>query len=563
MIVTQKDQLRNICEKVEPSEGLEVAAKLAFELESNQNGIGLAAPQIGINKRVFVLLKEDGGLLFVINPILLDKKHPYLNEVEGCLSFPNKTVSTIRYREIFWKDEFRKDIFKLEGRDALVFQHECLPHNVLVKTSDGEKTIKEIVETKYSGPVIGYNGKSFIDSKVIGWSSKENRNKKWVSLKFSFSGPNKQLRCTEDHLCGIVKNPLNPKIEYVEAKNSKDLFLVRVPTNQDRNNDLALFSKDQLSVVYGSLLGDMCISKRGEIISNHGEPQKLYSEYKSDLLNGVAKRSFSGFRNEFSNYSSYVSPNCQTKILRELVYPNNQKDVNFLCENIDEIGLAFWYMDDGSLRTHSGVVFHTEGFSYEQNQLLKNTLMNKFNIDSSVSKRSVRDKEKYFISLGRKSEEILFEKIEKYIHYSMLYKLRYSEEFKRYNSILESASRNEENNEILDFLYEKMSKRERAASESRTKISNLRLSFAARKIKEVYYLNNFYSKLYDIKTESGNFVANNSLVHNCDHLDGVLMFDRVEPRKYDDCFCGSKKKYKWCCSEKIHGKKKEVSRRTQ
>lgn len=124
MIVTQKDQLRNICEKVEPSEGLEVAAKLAFELESNQNGIGLAAPQIGINKRVFVLLKEDGGLLFVINPILLDKKHPYLNEVEGCLSFPNKTVSTIRYREIFWKDEFRKDIFKLEGRDALVFQHE-------------------------------------------------------------------------------------------------------------------------------------------------------------------------------------------------------------------------------------------------------------------------------------------------------------------------------------------------------------------------------------------------------------------------------------------------------
>lgn len=39
--------------------------------------------------------------------------------------------------------------------------------------------------------------------------------------------------------------------------------------------------------------------------------------------------------------------------------------------------------------------------------------------------------------------------------------------------------------------------------------------------------------------------------HETDHLNQVLMFDRKVPESYDACFCGSKKKFKFCCRKKI------------
>lgn len=39
--------------------------------------------------------------------------------------------------------------------------------------------------------------------------------------------------------------------------------------------------------------------------------------------------------------------------------------------------------------------------------------------------------------------------------------------------------------------------------------------------------------------------------HEQDHLDGVLFFDRRVPEMYDQCFCGSKNKFKFCCKSKV------------
>ena len=124
MIVTNESELRSKCKVVEPERGLEIGAKLALELEKSSDGIGLAAPQIGIDGRVFVFIKEDGGLVFAINPTILSREDPFLYAKEGCLSFPGKTIKRIRYNKLVWKDQFRKDAFTLEGRDAVVFDHE-------------------------------------------------------------------------------------------------------------------------------------------------------------------------------------------------------------------------------------------------------------------------------------------------------------------------------------------------------------------------------------------------------------------------------------------------------
>ncbi len=64
------------------------------------NGVGLAAPQVGILKRIIVIDLYDGkGTYKLVNPII--KKQKGEQEVEeGCLSFPNQYAKVIRPEEI-------------------------------------------------------------------------------------------------------------------------------------------------------------------------------------------------------------------------------------------------------------------------------------------------------------------------------------------------------------------------------------------------------------------------------------------------------------------------------
>lgn len=59
------------------------------------NGCGLAAPQIGVLRRVVVIETEESGLIELINPKII-KKSGKQNEVEGCLSIPGKAGITDR-----------------------------------------------------------------------------------------------------------------------------------------------------------------------------------------------------------------------------------------------------------------------------------------------------------------------------------------------------------------------------------------------------------------------------------------------------------------------------------
>ena len=64
-----------------------------IETMHQYNGVGLAAVQVGILKRVFVIdLYDDKGPIVLINPVILKTKGE--QEVdEGCLSFPNNRIN--------------------------------------------------------------------------------------------------------------------------------------------------------------------------------------------------------------------------------------------------------------------------------------------------------------------------------------------------------------------------------------------------------------------------------------------------------------------------------------
>jgi len=103
-----------------------------FDTMYAQNGVGLAAPQIGVNLRVFVIdasTKENPMEPMVfINPKIIKKSGAIISQ-EGCLSFPEAYTDVVRYKNVMVKalNEHGKP-FVVEVKDGTLFaraiQHE-------------------------------------------------------------------------------------------------------------------------------------------------------------------------------------------------------------------------------------------------------------------------------------------------------------------------------------------------------------------------------------------------------------------------------------------------------
>jgi peptide deformylase len=91
--------------------------------KSSTRGVGLAAPQIGINKRVAIVRSQD-EFIDLVNPIIIEKTIGFVNFNESCLSIPNQCVNTQRYKEIFVKDDLHPDGFVAVGDVAIILEHE-------------------------------------------------------------------------------------------------------------------------------------------------------------------------------------------------------------------------------------------------------------------------------------------------------------------------------------------------------------------------------------------------------------------------------------------------------
>lgn len=97
-----------------------------FDTMYEEDGVGLAAPQIGILKRIAVIDIREGNKVILINPEIIEEKGKAIME-EGCLSVPGETGDVIRSKEIKVKSLNRKGEeieFRAEGFEARAIQHE-------------------------------------------------------------------------------------------------------------------------------------------------------------------------------------------------------------------------------------------------------------------------------------------------------------------------------------------------------------------------------------------------------------------------------------------------------
>ena len=97
-------------------------------LKASDDGIGLAAPQIGILKRLVVidLSEEDGEVYKLVNPVIIKSKGEQVCR-EGCLSVPGVLGDVVRPKEVVVEALNEKgEKIKIKAKDllAIVLCHE-------------------------------------------------------------------------------------------------------------------------------------------------------------------------------------------------------------------------------------------------------------------------------------------------------------------------------------------------------------------------------------------------------------------------------------------------------
>jgi len=100
---------------------------IMLEVMESDKGIGLAGPQIGIMKRIFVTHAEGDVKRFFINPSILETSLETSKMEEGCLSIPKIYATVVRAKEIkiqAWNEKGRPFTMEASGLLARVILHE-------------------------------------------------------------------------------------------------------------------------------------------------------------------------------------------------------------------------------------------------------------------------------------------------------------------------------------------------------------------------------------------------------------------------------------------------------
>jgi peptide deformylase len=127
LIPEDNEILRKVAEPwdFEKDSDLNELVKAMSKLMVLHNGIGLAAPQCGISRRIFVMGNSD-HLVACINPEIISGDET-VRDLEGCLSFPDLWMYVERYKVIKVKyynvagEKVEQELTELMAR---VFQHE-------------------------------------------------------------------------------------------------------------------------------------------------------------------------------------------------------------------------------------------------------------------------------------------------------------------------------------------------------------------------------------------------------------------------------------------------------
>lgn len=254
-----------------------------------------------------------------------------------------------------WKRKNRKLCEKGYGfiPDDILVPYACLAWDSQVQLGDGSwRKIHELVQEKYTGDVMACVDGRIEPCAVTNWKKSKKEGQRWLRVVTpvtrrsgkNHSGP----RFTPDHKILTSRG----MVEVQKLKPGED----RIRTAYTGAN------AEQEQVILGSLMGDGGLTQRNSAgVSfrfSQSRPREDYATWKAHSLRSMVGDLRPSHREENGNRSSTISydTGCHPyfALLRHNLGPStdNKGHVNItesLLQKLNPIGLAVWWMDDGSL----------------------------------------------------------------------------------------------------------------------------------------------------------------------------------------------------------------------
>lgn len=311
----------------------------------------------------------------------------------------------------------------------------CFHGSTRVITDVGDLAIKDIVENKLNVSVLSYDWikRSFVYSKVTNWFANPVAGDIGSAV---FNVPT-YLGCNGFNEKGVsvLWGTYTHQVYTVDGSkrdlDAADYLLSSVET----------LTPDQEQILLGSLLGDGSISSNGVYSETHCVKQTDYVAWKCAMLRnffngGLERRKHSHVYKGVEK--RYLVPSIRSKTSpifrqwRNAFYTEGgvKRVPRYLVDRLTALGLAVWYMDDGSVcrrgkkRTHY-ITLCTHGFNLADVTYLQTLLRNRWNICSSLSRASkYGDRDVgWAIYLSGGNAARFLDVVAPYIHPAMAYKL--------------------------------------------------------------------------------------------------------------------------------------------
>lgn len=236
-------------------------------------------------------------------------------------------------------------IFLNQIREKIGVMFGCFSSHSKVMLADGSwEKISKIVNNKLPVEVMSFdlNENKFSPKKVVGWHRNGflGKDEKFLNIKFSRMIKNVtkgNMFVTKNHSLFVLKDG---EIKEMPAGNIKvgDKLLATEPKYLD---------EDHLQIVYGSILGDGHVDKEighnASLRLGHGPKQAGYLKYKAEMFGDLAGK----IHQEGVDRKIY----CDTVIPEINKFSGYTKDYIIhkeISDNLNELGLAIWYLDDGT-----------------------------------------------------------------------------------------------------------------------------------------------------------------------------------------------------------------------
>lgn len=311
--------------------------------------------------------------------------------------------------------------FHMFPSQRVIVVDECFPGRTKVVIGDGSRrTIASLVREKFSGTVRCFDpaSRSFVERPISAWFKRTADS--LVTLHF---GADRQ-HMTPNHKVYVMR----------------DGGMVQTRADEIVPGDECVFdaatgvtppclSKAQRSAAIGITLGDgniSALSNTARLKLVHSVNQMDYLRYKMTVFSNMISAESSIQRGGYSESSriAYVATRNSLDFLKihKMMYVGGAKRAIHALAEVDDIAMAFWFMDDGHYcESNGGATLATHSFPAEDTHAIAEFLCEKFRVKCKVAE----DKRigKHFVILSPIGTDEFFGRIAPYIPPSMQYKL--------------------------------------------------------------------------------------------------------------------------------------------